>query len=76
MTPTTPHQSNLSTADRRRQLEESTSRAMDRYRDDFEAQRAKTSRLRAEREARDAADPAPQAPAGTASPKPKRRRAS
>ncbi|MBB6307835.1 hypothetical protein [Xanthobacter tagetidis] len=49
---------------------------MDRYRDDFEAQRAKTSRLRAEREARDAADPAPQAPAGTASPKPKRRRAS
>lgn len=56
MTSTTPLQ-NLSTAERRRQLEESTSRAMERYRTDFEAQRAKTSRLRAEREAREAEAP-------------------
>lgn len=74
MTPTTVHQSNLSTADRRPQLEESTSRAMDRYRDEFEAQRAKTSRLRAEREAREASAAAELPPA--AAPKPKRRRAS
>ncbi|MEP9348604.1 hypothetical protein [Xanthobacter sp. KR7-225] len=57
MTSTTPLQ-NLSTAERRRQLEESTSRAMERYRTDFEAQRAKTSRLRAEREAREASEAA------------------
>ncbi|MEP9352567.1 hypothetical protein ABLE93_03100 [Xanthobacter sp. KR7-65] len=44
----------LSSAERRRQLEESVATAMDRYKADFEAVRAKSSRLRAEREARDA----------------------
>lgn len=54
MTPITAHQNHLSSADNRRQLEESIARAMERYRGDFEAIREKTSRLRAEREAREA----------------------
>ncbi|MBA4791245.1 MAG: hypothetical protein H2042_16210 [Rhizobiales bacterium] len=40
-----------SSGERRRLIEESTARAMDLYRLDFEATRAKTSRLREEREA-------------------------
>ncbi|MFG1344911.1 hypothetical protein V5F59_08450 [Xanthobacter autotrophicus DSM 431] len=58
MTLITTHQNNLSSAERRRQLEESTARAMERYRSEFEATRAKTSRLRAEREARQEEIPA------------------
>ena len=51
MTPISPHQNDLSSTERRRQLEESTARAMDRYKTELEAVRAKTSRLRAAREA-------------------------
>lgn len=51
MTPITTHQNHISTADSRRQLEESIGRAMERYRSDFEAVREKSARLRAEREA-------------------------
>lgn len=58
MTPITTHQSGLSSAERARQLEESTARAMERYKTDFEAVRAKTSKLRAAREAREADGPA------------------
>ncbi|MDQ0504126.1 hypothetical protein [Xanthobacter agilis] len=57
MTPITTHQTQLSSSERRRQLEESTAHAMERYRSDFEAVREKTSRLRAEREAREVAIP-------------------
>ena len=53
MMPMTPHQNPLSSAERRRQLDESTTRAMNRYKSEFEALRTKTSRLRAEREARE-----------------------
>lgn len=53
MTPITPHQNTLSSAESRRQLDESIERAMDRYRTDFEAMRENSARLRAVREARD-----------------------
>lgn len=53
MTPITPHQNTLSSAESRRQLDESIERAMDRYRTDFEAVRENSARLRAVREARD-----------------------
>jgi len=59
MKPVTTHQNHLSSTERARQLEESTARAMERYRSEFEALRARTARLRAEREAREAAAPAP-----------------
>jgi len=60
MTPITPHQNLRSSADSRRQLEESVERAMARYRGDFEAVREKTARLRAEREMRESEEvPAP-----------------
>lgn len=51
MEPITTHQNQLSSAERTRQLEESIARAMDRYRNDFEAVREKSARLRAAREA-------------------------
>lgn len=54
MTPMTTHQGRLSSADSRRQLEESIARAMDRYRTDFEAVREKSAKLRAQREAAEA----------------------
>jgi len=44
----------ISSTDRRRQLEESISQAMARYRSDFEAVRANSARLRAQREAMEA----------------------
>ena len=53
MTPITPHQNTLSSAESRRQLDESIERAMDRYRSDFEAVRENSARLRAVREERD-----------------------
>lgn len=53
MTPITTHQNTLSSAESRRQLDESIERAMDRYRTDFEAVRENSARLRAVREARD-----------------------
>lgn len=55
MTPTTPNQKQLSSAESRRQLEESVQRAMERYKSDFEAVRANSERLREAREARDEA---------------------
>lgn len=65
MTPTTPHQKQMSSAESRRQLEESVERAMERYKSDFEAVRAKSERLRMAREARDdASAKAPSEPAG------------
>lgn len=54
MTPITTPQNHISTADSRRQLEESIGRAMERYRSDFEVVREKSARLRAEREALEA----------------------
>lgn len=57
MTSITAHQNHLSSAESRRQLEESTARALDRYRSEFEALRANTARLRSEREAREAESP-------------------
>lgn len=57
-----------SSGERRRLIEESTARAMDLYRLDFEATRAKTSRLREEREALEALEAARAAP-----PAPRRR---
>lgn len=51
MEPITTHQNQLSSAERTRQLEESIARAMDCYRNDFEAVREKSARLRAAREA-------------------------
>lgn len=50
MTPITTHQNVLSSADNRRRLDESISRAMERYKSDFEAVREKSARLRAARE--------------------------
>lgn len=73
MTPTTPHQKQQSSAENRRQLEESVSRAMERYKSDFEAVRAKSERLREAREARDDAT-AQKAPADPAPVKKKRAR--
>lgn len=54
MTPIMTHQNTLSSADSRRQLEQSIERAMERYRSDFEAVREKSAKLRAQREALDA----------------------
>lgn len=44
----------LSSGERKRQLEESVTRAMDVYKSDFEAVRDRTARLRAAREASEA----------------------
>lgn len=54
MTPTTANQKQLSSAENRRQLEESVERAMQRYKSDFEAVRANSARLREAREAQEA----------------------
>lgn len=54
MTPTTANQKQLSSAENRRQLEESVERAMQRYKSDFEAVRANSARLREAREAQQA----------------------
>lgn len=66
MTPITTHQNTLSSAESRRQLDESIERAMERNKGELEAVREKSARLRALREAseREAA----------AAPPPKRRR--
>ena len=53
MTPMTTHRTTLSSAESRRQMEESIDQAMTRYKSEFEAMREKTARLRALREARD-----------------------
>lgn len=58
MTPMTTHQNQLSSAESRRQLDESIERAMERYRGEFEAVREKSARLRALREASEQ-EPAP-----------------
>ncbi|MDI4663551.1 hypothetical protein K9U40_04245 [Xanthobacter autotrophicus] len=48
------HENRLSSTERTRQLEESIARAMERYRNDFEAVRENSARLRAAREALEA----------------------
>lgn len=53
MTPMTTHRTTLSSAESRRQMEESIERAMTRYKSEFEAMREKSARLRALREAHD-----------------------
>lgn len=60
MTPITTHQNSLSSAESRRQLDESIERAMERNRGELEAVRQKSARLRALREASESeAVPAP-----------------
>lgn len=54
MTPITTQQNHLSSAERTRQLGESIARAMERYKNDFEAVREKSAKLRAQREALEA----------------------
>lgn len=56
MTEQPPHQKAPSSAESRRQLEESVARAMERYKSDFEAVRANTVRLREAREAQELKD--------------------
>ncbi len=62
----TTHQKTLSSAESRRQLDESIERAMERNRGELEAVRAKSARLRALREASEKE--------AAAAPLPKRRR--
>ncbi|GLI23948.1 hypothetical protein GGQ86_003990 [Xanthobacter flavus] len=66
MTPITTHQNSLSSAESRRQLDESIERAMERNRGELEAVRQKSARLRALREATES-EPVP-------APRPKARR--
>lgn len=58
---TTKSKISLSSGERKRQLEESVTRAMDVYKSDFEAVRDRTAKLRAAREASEASEAAQQA---------------